>query len=58
MFEFQNKVRREPKSFVPYLEKQYKKFKGLKLFNDDESDFLLTKEGPKAYLEAITFLKC
>ena len=43
---------------MPYLEKHYKRFKGLKLFNEDESDFLLTKEGPKCYIEAIAYLKC
>jgi hypothetical protein len=33
-----------------------KKFKGLKLYSDDGS-FTLTKEGIRAYQDAITFLK-
>ena len=57
ILELQNKVRKDPKSFIPHLEKQSKKFDGLKLFKEDGVQFTETREGAKAYTDAVTFLR-
>ena len=57
ILEFQNKVRKDPKSFIPHLEKQSKKFEGNKLYKEDGKQFTETREGAKAYTDAVTFLR-
>ena len=34
IFDFQNKIRKEPKSFIPHLQKVSKRFQGLKMYNE------------------------
>lgn len=57
ILELQNKVRKDPKSFIPHLEKQSKKFQGNKLYKEDGKQFTETREGAKAYTDAVTFLR-
>jgi hypothetical protein len=46
-----NKVRKFPRSYVPFLEDHLEHFKGNVLYLTNEG--LQTEEGPKAYKEAI-----
>jgi len=59
VFNLQNKIRTNPKFFIPYLESQLNKYSGLKyLCNDSLNGEILleTKEGASAIIEAIDFL--
>lgn len=42
---------------IPQLENSIKRFKGLKLYDEDGKGYLTTQEGIRAYQEAITYLK-
>ena len=57
VFVLQNKVRKDPQSFVTYLENRLRFFKGNRLYANDKKSFVETKEGKDAYVEAIEFLK-
>jgi len=48
-------VRKNPKTFIAHLEKQCLKFKGNAIVNEDGT--YQTKEGKKAYVDAIKFLR-
>jgi hypothetical protein len=50
-------LRKDPRIIIPQFEKVIKRFKGMKLYNEEETSFVVTKEGAKAYQDAITFLK-
>ena len=50
-----NKIRKNPKEFINYLEEEINYFKGNTLKLPNKS--ILTKEGVKPYYEAINFLK-
>jgi uncharacterized protein YkwD len=52
-----NKIRRNPKSYIPILEKQLKWFNGTVLERPDSDCGIQTSEGAHAYKEAINFLK-
>ena len=52
-----NKIRRNPKSYIPILEKQLKWFRGTVLERPDLDCGIQTSEGVSAYKEAINFLK-
>lgn len=56
VFDFQNKVRRDPKCLIPKLEADLKRFKGNELHLPGYIP-ISTEEGPKAYREAISFLE-
>lgn len=56
IFEFQNKIRSNPSSFIPYLQKSLNRFNKKILMSADGSDGVETQEGPAAYVEAIEFL--
>lgn len=43
--------------FIGYLEKCLGRFKGNVLFSEDNKSFIETKEGRKAYVEAIEYLR-
>ena len=45
VYDMQNKVRKNPKVFIGYLEKCLGRFKGNVLFSDDNKSFIETKEG-------------
>ncbi|BAY16374.1 allergen V5/Tpx-1 family protein [Anabaenopsis circularis NIES-21] len=51
-----NKVRQNPKAYIPILENYKKQFHGKKL-RLSQNSFLITQEGSKAVDEAIAFLK-
>jgi uncharacterized protein YkwD len=55
VFEAHNKMRTNPKSFIPTLEKMLASFSGNIMVTDKGR--LMTKEGPSAVKEAIKFLK-
>lgn len=57
VFELQNKVRRNPQSFIPVLEKAITRFYGKVLKTEDGLAAVETDEGADAYYEAIEFLK-
>jgi hypothetical protein len=57
VFELQNKVRVNPKSFIPYLEASFERFIGRRLYSEDKKAFEETEEGQVAFLEAIEFLR-
>ena len=57
IFELQNKIRKDPRCFITHLEKVSRRFTGLKLYNENNTDYLMTKEGVKAYQDGIKFLK-
>lgn len=50
-------MRVNPKLFISHLEKCLGRFKGNILYSQDGKSFIETKEGPKAYREAIEFLR-
>lgn len=50
-------MRKDPKSFIPHLEKRSKKFDGMKLYREEGKEYTITKEGAKAYTDAVNFLR-
>ena len=56
IFTLLNKVRAEPTSFVPYLQKMLEQFDGDVLKREGKTN-LRTNEGPKAVREAIEYLQ-
>ena len=56
VFEAHNKVRKDPKSFIPKLEEKLKYFEG-NLLKIPGKIALRTQEGPSAVKECIEFLK-
>jgi hypothetical protein len=50
-----NRLRQDPKSYIPILESKLKKFDEKVLVRPGDSS-IITKEGPQAYHEAIAFL--
>lgn len=57
IFEIQNKIRGNPRTFISYLEKCLTRFEGKILYSEDKSGGIETHEGPAAYKDAIEFLK-
>lgn len=51
-----NKLRSNPSAYISFLESELKQFKGDVLMRSDE-DPIQTQEGPKAYKEAIEYLR-
>ena len=52
-----NRIRRNPKWYIPLLEKYLENFDGNVLTIPDKEECIETQEGPSAYKEAIEFLK-
>ena len=52
-----NRIRTNPKAYIPILEEYLNNFDGNLLTLPDKHEILETEEGPKAYKEAIEFLK-
>jgi uncharacterized protein YkwD len=52
-----SKIRKNPKSYIPLLEKVIKYFKGKVIYKPGETAGLITNEGKSAYEECIQFLK-
>ena len=52
-----NKIRTNPKSYIPILEQYLEWFDGNVLDKPDSEAGIETQEGPSAYREAIQFLK-
>ena len=52
-----NRIRTNPKAYIPILEGYLKNFDGNLLTLPDKNEILETEEGPRAYKEAIEFLK-
>lgn len=52
-----NRIRRNPKSYIPILEEYIQYFEGNYLTRPDKEEYIETIEGPLAYKEAIEFLK-
>ena len=57
IFELQNKIRTNPKSFIPYLEKSLQRFNGMIHTTEDGCSAIRTEEGQVAFMEAIEFLR-
>ena len=57
IFEIQNKIRGNPKSFIVYLDKCLTRFEGKILYSEDKMGGIETHEGSAAYRDAIEFLK-
>ena len=57
VFEVQNKVRTNPKTFIRHLEQSLGRFQGNILYSADNLTFMETKDGRLAYVEAIEFLR-
>ena len=57
IFALQNKIRENPKSFVPYLERSLARFNGSIHTTEDGCNAIRTEEGPVAFIEAIEFLR-
>ncbi|CDW71758.1 UNKNOWN [Stylonychia lemnae] len=57
VFDLQNKVRQNPKSFIPILDKALFRFNGKVLMSEDGKSGVETQEGNIAYVEAIEFLQ-
>ena len=57
IFELQNKIRVNPKSFIATLEASLNRFKGDIYTTDDGCSAIVTEEGPMAFIEAIEFLR-
>ena len=57
IFDLQNKIRQNPKSFIPYLERSLKRFHGYIYTTEEGCSALRTEEGPDAFHEAIEFLR-
>ena len=52
-----NRIRTNPKAYIPILEKYLDNFDDNILTRPDKNECIETQEGPKAYKEAIEFLK-
>lgn len=52
-----NRIRTNPKAYIPILEEYLKNFDGNLLKLPGKNELLETEEGPRAYKEAIEFLK-
>ena len=52
-----NRIRTNPKAYIPILEDYLSNFDGNQLRLPDKNEILETEEGPMAYKEAIEFLK-
>jgi uncharacterized protein YkwD len=52
-----NRIRTNPKAYIPILEKYLENFDDYILTRPDKNECIETQEGPKAYKEAIEFLK-
>ena len=52
-----NRIRTNPKAYIPILEEYLKNFDGNLLTLPGKNEILETEEGPRAYKEAIEFLK-
>ena len=52
-----NRIRTNPKAYIPILEEYLDNFDGNLLRLPDKNEILETEEGPRAYKEAIEFLK-
>ena len=52
-----NRIRTNPKAYIPILEKYLENFDDNILTRPDKNECIETQEGPKAYKEAIEFLK-
>ena len=52
-----NRIRTNPKAYIPILEEYLDNFDGNLLRLPDKNEIIETEEGPKAYKEAIEFLK-
>lgn len=57
IFDLQNKIRQNPKSFIPYLERSLKRFNGKIYTTEDGCSAIRTEEGQVAFIEAIEFLR-
>lgn len=57
IFDLQNKIRQNPKSFIPYLERSLKRFNGNIYTTEDGCSAIRTEEGQVAFIEAIEFLR-
>ncbi len=58
IFEEHNRIRQNPKSFIPILEKHLGYFKeGNVLYKPNDPVGIMTQEGPEVYKECIKFLK-
>ena len=57
IFDLQNKIRQNPKSFIPYLERSLKRFNGSIFTTEDGCSAIRTEEGQIAFVEAIEFLR-
>lgn len=57
IFEVQNKIRQNPKTFIHYLEKCLERFQGNILYDETNTIGIEMHEGPMAYIEAIEFLR-
>ncbi len=57
IFDLQNKIRQNPKSFVPYLEKSILRFNDKIFTTADGCNAIRTEEGSAAFVQAIEFLK-
>ena len=57
IFDLQNKIRTNPKSFVAYLERSLKRFHGDIYTTEDGHSAIRTEEGQVAFVEAIEFLR-
>ena len=56
IFELMNRVRTDPKAFVPHLQDMIGRFEANNLLKQPGKTTLRTKEGPAAVNEAIDFL--
>ena len=52
-----NRIRTNPKAYIPILERYLENFDDNILTRPDKNECIETQEGPKAYKEAIEFLK-
>lgn len=57
VFKLQNKIRQNPKSFIPYLERSLKRFHGSIYTTEDGCNAIRTEEGQAAFIEAIEYLR-
>jgi uncharacterized protein YkwD len=57
VFEEHNRVRTNPKSYIPFLEKELTYFKGDTMYRPGSNIGIITNEGKAAYHDCINFLK-
>lgn len=57
IFDEHNRIRKNPKAYIPLLEKQLEYFKGNVMYKPDDPVGIMTQEGPAAFKECIKFLK-